>query len=145
MLLRETRSTAQIVDDASFIRGGHLAGLDTARCLAVLAIIWVHTPRSAALQPTIIGGRFAVPFFVATTVLLTIRALWNQPELSLTAYAQKRARRLLLPFVAWTVIYLALKLCKRIAIPDAPANFLAGKSVCWGRPTICGSFPSCGL
>ena len=109
-----------------------LAGLDSARVVAVFAIVWIHTPRSAALQSTTTLGRFAVPFFVATTVLLIVKGLAEQPRRALLPYTRNRTRRLLLPFAAWTLIYGLLKLAKKWLAPQQPTDLPGWEAVFLG-------------
>ncbi len=108
---------------ASMSLADRRVGLDAARVLGVYAIVWIHAVRSEVLAPTIVLGRFAVPFFVATAVMLVIHGLAEQPSRSLREYGQTRTRRLLLPFAAWTLVYWLLKLLKKTLVPGEPNDF----------------------
>ena len=49
--------------------------MDAARIVAVLAIVWLHTPRSQPMLPTVSLSRFAVPFFVSAAVFLMLKGV----------------------------------------------------------------------
>src|SRR4051812_11843465 len=84
-----------------------LATLDAMRLAAAVAIIWLHTAESPQLSRLGLGdiGRFGVPFFGAAAVLLTSQSLYANPSRRWRQFTVGRAKRLLVPFVAWTVIY----------------------------------------
>jgi surface polysaccharide O-acyltransferase-like enzyme len=106
-----------------------LVRLDFARLIAAYAIVWLHTPRSAQLIPWNVLGRFAVPFFTAGAVFFVIDGLRRKSQ-SLGEYTINRFRRIYLPFLAWSVIYLLVKLVKKSALPDE-ANDFPGIEVLW--------------
>ncbi len=106
-------------------RRGWLPWMDAGRILAACGVIWIHTPRSQVLSSSVALGRFAVPFFAGASVLLVIRALQRDVHRELAPYARGRSERLLLPFIGWSIIYLAFKLVKKFIAPDQP-NDLPG-------------------
>ncbi|MEQ8836987.1 MAG: acyltransferase, partial [Lacipirellulaceae bacterium] len=92
------------------------ATLDLFRFLACLAIVWIHVPESGLLKPTTIVSRFAVPFFSAAAIYLTVRSLHRRPDLSSWDYIRARFRSIYLPFLAWSAIYyLARYLAKQVS------------------------------
>ncbi len=101
----------------------HLPWMDTVRVLAALAVVWIHTPQSPELQRSVALGRFAVPFFVGASVLLILRRVRRDPRRPWSEFAIQRLRRIGLPFVAWSLLYLALKLVKKWAAPQQPNDF----------------------
>lgn len=109
----------------SVARRGWLPWLDAGRILAACGVIWIHTPRSEPLTSSVALGRFAVPFFVGTSVLLVVRALQRDVHRDLLPYARGRTERLIYPFVGWSLIYLLFKLAKKWVAPDQP-NDLPG-------------------
>jgi surface polysaccharide O-acyltransferase-like enzyme len=101
----------------------HYPRLDAARVLAAYAVIWIHTPRSEELLPSVALGRFAVPFFVAASVLLLLQSHQRNAERAYWPFAAQRWHRLGWPFVAWSLLYLALKLIKKVVSPNQPNDF----------------------
>ena len=116
VVIQPQRSTSLLDQD-------RLPQLDAARTIAMFGIIWIHSARSAEMVPTIAKARFAVPFFVAAAVLMILRGFYSKPDRSLIRFTKTRLHRLALPFVAWTIVYLGLKLAKRIVAPDQANDF----------------------
>lgn len=96
---------------------------DCLRLMAAYAIVWLHTPRSAELAGSGVLGRFAVPFFAAATVFFVWKGVVDKPRQSLLSYAVSRFLRIYVPFLAWSVIYLAFKAVKGVALPNQPNDF----------------------
>ncbi len=96
---------------------------DVIRLVAAYAIIWLHTPRSPVFQSSTAVGRFAVPFFVCATIFFIWQGLVDKPRREFHPYARSRFTRIYLPFLAWSLIYLAFKAAKRIALPEEPNDF----------------------
>jgi surface polysaccharide O-acyltransferase-like enzyme len=107
-----------------------LAWLDFTRLFAAYAIVWLHTPHSTQLAPWGVLGRFAVPFFTAGAVFFVLDGLRRQPDRTFREYTANRFRRIYLPFLAWSIIYLVLKAVKKLALPDEPNDF-PGIEVLW--------------
>ena len=59
-----------------------------------------------------------------------IDRLRRQPQRGLQEYTINRLRRIYLPFLAWSAIYLLFKLVKFAALPDQPNDF-PGIEVSW--------------
>lgn len=96
---------------------------DVARLLAAVSIVWLHTPRSHELLHSGAIGRFAVPFFVCATIFFIWQQVLSKPQLTFTPYCESRFKRLYVPFLAWSVVYLAFKAVKHAALPDQPNDF----------------------
>src|SRR5688572_15822937 len=100
---------ARMADQAGVISGGteqteaparttstaeRMPGLDAARFLAAVAIVWLHAPETPLLQRT--GNpltRPAVPFFTAAAVFLLVRGLLRDPNRSFIKYLRSRIVR----------------------------------------------------
>jgi peptidoglycan/LPS O-acetylase OafA/YrhL len=122
----ETKAESQ----ASAPARQRLAMFDFARLVAIYSIVWLHALRSPMLIPWTVLGRFAVPFFAAGAVFFVIESLRRQPTRSLGEYALGRVRRIYLPFLAWSGIYLIFKWVKSAVLPDQPNDF-PGVSAFW--------------
>jgi len=108
----------------------HRALIDVARLAAAYGIIWLHTPRFDALGASRSIGRFAVPFFVFSTVFFVFEGLARRPERTFGQYARLRFVRIYLPFLAWSVIYLGFKLVKGFLLPEQPNDY-PGLEILW--------------
>lgn len=96
---------------------------DAARYMAAIAIVWLHTPSSVALQSSVATGRFAVPFFTASMVFFVLESLTRGNPRTLSEYASNRFMRLYVPFLAWAGVYLLFKLLKLKLAPNQPNDF----------------------
>jgi surface polysaccharide O-acyltransferase-like enzyme len=106
--------------------------LDAARVLAAYAVIWIHTARCPEMMPSVALGRFAVPFYLAAAVLLIIQGARRGRQRRFLAYLGHRSRRLLLPFAAWSGLYLLLKAIKYVALPNQPNDFPGAEALLVG-------------
>lgn len=106
------------------------AMIDVARLAAAYGIIWLHTPRFDALAASRSIGRFAVPFFVFSTVFFVFEGLARRPERTFGQYARARFLRIYLPFMAWSAIYLAFKVVKGFLLPEQPNDY-PGVEILW--------------
>ena len=96
---------------------------DVTRLAAAYSIVWIHTPRSEALALTTRFARFAVPFFVCATIFFIWQGLVGKSARGLGGYAASRFNRIYVPFLGWSLIYLAFKAAKSLALPDQPNDF----------------------
>jgi peptidoglycan/LPS O-acetylase OafA/YrhL len=97
--------------------------LDFVRLLAAYGIVWLHTPHTVEFSYLSLLGRFAVPFFTATAVFLAWEGLARNGQRTLRQYAWSRFLRIYVPFLAWSLIYLAFKFAKARLLPDQPNDF----------------------
>ena len=88
--------------------------LDAARGLGCIAVIWVHTvidspqlARSAGLS------RFGTPFFALAAIFFLLTGLSTKASANWGSYALGRFKRIYIPFVVWSAIYLLLRIGKR--------------------------------
>ncbi|MBC8108720.1 MAG: acyltransferase [Anaerolineae bacterium] len=111
-----------------------LVALDAARFLAAIAIIWQHTPESPQLKPYSSLAAFAVPFFVAASILMTIESLRRKPDRRFAPYAAARFIRIYIPFLIWTAIYLLIRNLKHSLltgedrVPIEPGVLISGSA-----------------
>lgn len=94
-------------------------GLDLCRLLAAAAICWLHTWESQLRPRPGELGRFAVPFFVVTAICLMCRSAPTSRR-SFKSYVWNRFRRIYVPFLAWSVIYLFVTDLKHRFITHEP-------------------------
>jgi len=93
--------------------------LDAARGLGCIAVIWVHTvigspdlERSAAL------ARFGTAFFAVAAIFFLLHGLSSKAPEGWGSYAWQRFKRLYIPFLIWSVIFLLLRTGKRTLLTN---------------------------
>ena len=106
--------------------------IDPLRVAAAYLIIWIHTPRSEAMLPTVQLARFAVPFFVGVAIFLVVRTALTKPDRTLLGYVRQRIRRIYVPFLAWSAVYIGFKLVKKGLMPDQPNEFPGWETLFFG-------------
>src|SRR5437667_668269 len=118
--------------------------LDAARGLACIGVIWVHTvmdspeiARSASLM------RFGTPFFVLAAIYFLLSGLSTKASAGWGAYGIQRLKRLYIPFLIWSLIYLLLRTGKRTLMTqeglvrlDTPRLLLGTARHLWFLPFI---------
>ncbi len=88
--------------------------LDACRGLGSLAVIWVHTIiDSPKLAKTAALARYGTAFFAIVAIFFLLHGISSKPDEGFWAYAKLRFRRLYLPFLVWSVIYLLLRTVNR--------------------------------
>lgn len=97
-----------------------MATLDAARFVAAIAIVWLHSPESELLKRFSALSGFAVPFFTMSAVLLVFQGARRDPTRPLGTYALSRVRRIYVPFLVWTVIYLLIRNLKHAILSHEP-------------------------
>ena len=113
---------------------GRLAGIDAARFVSAVAVLWIHTAESVTGQSWIPICRVAVPFFTVSMVSLTLsHYLRHTSGDSWTQYAMRRFNRLYVPFLLWSLVYLGLRFLKHQIVTSgsqpivlSPATLLTG-------------------
>lgn len=80
--------------------------VDAARVFATFAVVWVHVVEVQGHTPSVAAvGRFGTSFYLAIVVLLAIRDAEAPAQGSWSDRLRRRARRLLGPFVGWSLAY----------------------------------------
>ena len=89
--------------------GAHrLQQLDGARVFATWAVLWVHVVEiQGHSAQTAVFGRFGTSFYVAAVALYGARAAWKHPQRGVQSELMRGARRLLRPFLLWSLLYAA--------------------------------------
>ncbi|WP_018971062.1 acyltransferase family protein [Rubritalea marina] len=87
--------------------------IDVAKFVAVAGVVFIHVAPSEGLAVclTQITLQFAVPFFVITSLYFTLKG-------KVISFKRIHFKRLLLPYVLWSIVYIALRLMKHSVIED---------------------------
>jgi peptidoglycan/LPS O-acetylase OafA/YrhL len=100
---------------------GRIDTLDAARLVAILAVVFLHSTETPALKRFDLVGTFAVPFYLFASLYFQARSLRRTaPSRNIAEYVVSRLKRLYLPFLAWTVIYLVARNAKHLFVSNAP-------------------------
>jgi fucose 4-O-acetylase-like acetyltransferase len=82
--------------------------LDAARVLATLGIVWVHTAEIQGQADALSTlGRFGTSFYILAAVFFAARSHLYRRETKTKDVLRSRAKRLLIPYFLWCVIYAA--------------------------------------
>ena len=124
-----------------------LAGIDLFRGVAAFGVIVIHaglafegqvTSSVSALQRAC--NLFCVPFFLASAFYFAIaRSLAAGVDEPGFTWLRKRAGRLLVPYAAWTLIYLGALALKLLLVAPEPAGLARLAVNPWGRLLLGGS------
>jgi surface polysaccharide O-acyltransferase-like enzyme len=107
--------------------------IDQGRFFAAAGVVWIHSMHSDMTSNWGELGRFAVPFFLSLAILMTWQSLQRtSADTSFISFFMQRLRRLYLPMLVWSSVYIALKWVKGILQPDAPNDY-PGLSLLWGE------------
>lgn len=106
--------------------------IDQGRFFAAAGVVWIHSMRTESMTMWGELGRFAVPFFVSLAILMTWQSLQRSTEIRFVDYLMQRLRRLYLPMLVWSLVYIAFKLVKSFLQPHLPNDF-PGWSFLWGE------------
>ena len=117
--------------------------VDLAKLAAAAAVVWIHVTNCATSRELLPLCRFAVPFFTCAAVYFVLHKV-SSARVPFRAYCLERARRLYVPFLVWSAIYLAARLVKHFVlgfgspIVFSPALLLNGTTHhLWFLPFIC--------
>ena len=90
-----------------------MPALAAMRFAAAMAVIWTHSAVHLVPSPNAHPGdlfRFGSAFFTQCTIFLCLFKRFRTPDADVARYAASRFRRVYLPFLGWTAIYVGLKL-----------------------------------
>jgi surface polysaccharide O-acyltransferase-like enzyme len=96
--------------------------IDVVRFFAAAGVVFVHAAYSETFHNTWDNlFRFAVPFYLFASLYFQAISLRRNPNRSLNAYVVGRFKRLYLPFLVWSVIYILARDAKRVLLQGMPA------------------------
>ena len=79
---------------------------DTLKAAAIFGVVLLHTPGAAGEY--VHAFRFCVPAFVTLWAMHFEQGLMRQPDGRRSAYARRRLGRLMVPYLFWTTMYMAV-------------------------------------
>ena len=105
-----------------------LLGLDAARVIATLGVVWFHSIESDALHTSGVLGRFSVAFYTMAAMVFLVDSS-NRRQRPWGAYVIDRLRRLYLPFLGWSavtvlVLYVLRALGEKVELPQRSWDML---------------------
>ncbi|HTD65539.1 MAG TPA: acyltransferase family protein, partial [Candidatus Limnocylindria bacterium] len=125
------------------ITRARFSAVDLAKLAAAAAVVWIHVVSCDASQELLPLCRFAVPFFTCAAVYFLLQKI-SFEKIPVRDYCLQRARRLYLPFLWWSGVYLAARFLKHAVtgfgspIVFSPALLLNGTAHhLWFLPFIC--------
>jgi peptidoglycan/LPS O-acetylase OafA/YrhL len=119
--LPEKSPNIQVLDDAPPVvpvPQQRNRAIDVVRLFAAAGIVFVHAAKSPAFANWGNVFRFAVPFYLFASLYFQSLSLRRNTHRSLPKYIAARFKRLYLPYVAWSLIYLVARDIERIKIKD---------------------------
>lgn len=91
---------------------GRIAAVEFGRVISALAIVWIHTATSEPGSEVTKLCRFGVPYFAACTVYFSAKSAISPIAPSWFSFLKSRLRRIYLPFLLWSFVYLLFRLTK---------------------------------
>lgn len=79
-----------------------IVGLDASRLVATLGVVWLHL--ASAIRPSLVSGRFGVPYFIVIATFLATKRARGESFETLPELIRDRAQRILKPFLVWSAI-----------------------------------------
>ena len=125
-------ASAATIQPGASRKGTRLPAVDCLRYLAALAVIGWHTPER--LEDARYHGlvTWAVPCFAAMAIYWLTIDLQRHPDQKYGVYLRKRVLRIGLPFLAWSLIYLAVRDIERVWIKHESAVALTWSTLWTG-------------
>jgi len=111
-----TASPKAVAAPAQLAQKPRNEAIDVVRLFAAVAIVYVHAVRSPALDASRDLVRFAVPFYLFASFYFQSLSLRSKTDQTLWQYIVKRTKRLYLPFLAWSGIYMIARDIRRITL-----------------------------
>lgn len=103
--------------------------LDAMRLVATAGVIWAHCPGTGPWRQWGLLGRFGVPFYLMAAILFMTRSFAKNPDRSVISYLALRARRVLIPFLAWDAIHYLFSEAKRVVLNQPPRVWNASELI----------------
>lgn len=100
--------------------GARIETIDAARIVAMLGIVVIHAIETPWLAKIDYIGTFGVPFYLFASLYFQARSFRSRPERRIDEYIATRVKRLYLPFLAWTLIYLLARNLKHALLAHQP-------------------------
>lgn len=98
----------EVKADATKVR---FEAVDLAKLAAAAAVVWIHVTNCDESREFLPLCRFAVPFFTCAAVYFVLHKVTSEPA-AFGTYCVQRVRRLYLPFVLWSGVYLGARYLK---------------------------------
>jgi peptidoglycan/LPS O-acetylase OafA/YrhL len=113
--------------DAAAIARRRNENIDVIRLIAAVSIVYVHAVRSPALDASRNLFRFAVPFYLFASFYFQSLSLRKRTDRTLGQYIAGRFKRLYVPYLAWSVIYLVARdIRRKVTLHIGPARLEPG-------------------
>lgn len=90
--------------------------IDVVRLVAAVGIIYIHAIRSPVLDSSRNLFRFAVPFYLFASLYYQAQSLRRKQNKTFANAALARLKRLYVPFLAWSLVYLLARDLKRFSM-----------------------------
>jgi peptidoglycan/LPS O-acetylase OafA/YrhL len=101
--------------------------IDVIRLIAALSIVYIHAVRSLPLDASRNLFRFAVPFYLFASFYFQSLSLRKRTDRTLWQYILGRFKRLYVPYLAWSVIYLVARdIRRRLTLHTGPTPLKVG-------------------
>jgi peptidoglycan/LPS O-acetylase OafA/YrhL len=98
----------------------HNDAIDVVRFFAAAGVVLTHSVESRPMDRWSNLFRFAVPFFLFASLYFQTLSLQRNSDRTLAQYILARFKRLYMPFLAWSLIYLIARDLKRVLIIHYP-------------------------
>jgi peptidoglycan/LPS O-acetylase OafA/YrhL len=106
--------------DTASVRASRAESIDVIRLVAAAGIVFIHAAKTEPLISIGHAFRFAVPFYLFASLYFQSQSLRKNPNRTLGGYILSRFRRLYLPFLAWSVVYLIARDIVRVKVKHLP-------------------------
>lgn len=98
--------------------------IDLFRFICAAWVIWIHVPQSDYFLPSVSSTRFRMAFFTLLAVFFQLYT-FDRREHPFLQYFVTRFRRVYLPFLAWVVIYVPVRLLFKTVVTHDPFPMLS--------------------
>lgn len=116
------------IDSAVELQNFRIANIERLRILAIFGIVWFHT--EGALRWSV--GYAGLPVFLMIFCALSVRK--SNPD-DFVFFAKKKARRLLKPWLFWSIVYVFFKVLKQLLFTGSLSESIASFNIFVGPRT----------